>query len=185
MPGTDETDAPVASRIPTLLAGEQEWEDALERFVLLALRRDGHWSDWQSTDGIGTIRVHERSADHLRVCAHVWDIEGPMMVFWLDLDRRGAAPAWALHFDVSAKPERFRRNAVHLISSPDQVGWAVVVRSACPRDEGDVLRRLTHCVNERIFLGSAAHEEAPRHVGRRWFHRFRRPDAHRDDRHRG
>lgn len=126
--GPDETQA---ERIAAILANGAAWEDALEGFVSQAVVEAGHRSSWRWSDGIDGLKVMERSELHLRVIARIWEIEQVQTLFWLDLDARDGAPIWTLYFDIApGRSERFRRNAVHLVASPDEVAWRAVIHSA-------------------------------------------------------
>lgn len=126
--GPEETQA---QRIEAILAGGEEWEEALEDFVASAVYETGHRSGWRWTDGIDAVTVVQRSERRVRLIARVWEVSQEQTHFWLDLEASVGTPVWTLYFDIAPdRSERFRRNAVHLVAAPEDVAWGAVIHSA-------------------------------------------------------
>ena len=57
--------------VAAILAGDREWNDALEDLVACGPFDCGHRSGPRWTDGLDALRVVERGLSHLRVTANI------------------------------------------------------------------------------------------------------------------
>jgi hypothetical protein len=134
---------PRVDLLATILSVDHPWDarDAIEGFMLVRLARTRSWSD-----GISEVRAPRREPDHVLITGRIWSLDDQIeheycleLRYVDDLTRI----AWRLRIDVDAEASRLSprraRNAIYVISSPDDVEWKIAIDGVelLPSNDGE------------------------------------------------
>ena len=110
----------------SLFSLEPSETHALEAFIASRLFEQGVWESRRVSDGVEHARAVEWSAERVRVCGRIYEIDQTLRSFWLDLERTPSGNvAWALHFDVVADSRGHARNAIDIHDRAEGIDWCV------------------------------------------------------------
>jgi hypothetical protein len=101
----------------------------LETFISDRLFEAGAWGANNCPDGVVHIRVLESEPDRLRLCGRLFEINGQLHPFWLELEQpaSGTAVTWSLYVDVVATTPRRARDAIDLFDRASAIEWIVAL----------------------------------------------------------